>query len=34
MDMSFTSMGSVGDWREFQSEAILGCVDKVDSQTA
>jgi predicted nucleotide-binding protein len=23
MDMSFTSMGSVGDWREFQSEAIL-----------
>ncbi|MFS3137246.1 TIR domain-containing protein [Gluconacetobacter sacchari] len=23
MDMSFTSMGSVGEWREFQSEAIL-----------
>ena len=23
MDMSLTSMGSVGDWREFQSEAIL-----------
>lgn len=23
MDVSFTSMGSVGEWREFQSEAIL-----------
>lgn len=23
MDMSFTSMGSVGDWREYQSEDIL-----------